>query len=65
VLPAGCEAREPEPGRYLVTGEVSPTLVATVTAWAARQGVLTDDLQVGRRHLEDVFLELTGRTLRA
>lgn len=65
VLPAGTGASEPSPGRYVVTGAVSPELVATVTAWAAGQGALTDDLQVGRRHLEDVFLELTGRTLRA
>lgn len=65
VLPAGVVASETSPGRYVVTGAVSPTLVATVTAWAAGHGALTDDLQVGRRHLEDVFLELTGRTLRA
>jgi ABC-2 type transport system ATP-binding protein len=64
-LPAGSEATEPEPGRYLVSGEVSPQLLAMLTAWCAGQGVLADDLTVGRRSLEDVFLELTGRELRA
>jgi ABC-2 type transport system ATP-binding protein len=63
-LPAGSQATEPEPGRYLVSGEVSPQLLAMLTAWCAGQGVLADDLTVGRRSLEDVFLELTGRELR-
>lgn len=62
-LPAGTTAAEPEPGRYVVTGAVSPDLVATVTAWVAGQGALPQDIQVGRRSLEDVFLELTGRTV--
>jgi ABC-2 type transport system ATP-binding protein len=64
-LPDGSRATEPEPGRYLVSGEVSPQLLAMLTAWCAGQGVLADDLTVGRRSLEDVFLELTGRELRA
>ena len=64
-LPEGCQAAEPEPGRYLVSGEVSPQLLATLTAWCAGQGVLADELTVERRSLEDVFLELTGRELRA
>ena len=63
-LPPGTSAAEPEPGRYVVTGAVSPDLVATVTAWVAGQGALPQDIQVGRRSLEDVFLELTGRTVR-
>ena len=64
-LPEGCQAAEPEPGRYLISGEVSPQLLATLTAWCAGQGVLADELTVERRSLEDVFLELTGRELRA
>ncbi|PZS20626.1 MAG: ABC transporter [Pseudonocardiales bacterium] len=64
-LPEGSQASEPEPGRYLLRGEVSPQLLATLTAWCAGQGVLADHLSVERRSLEDVFLELTGRELRA
>jgi ABC-2 type transport system ATP-binding protein len=64
-LPHGTHATEVETGRYLVTGEVNPQLLATLTAWCAAQGVLAQDLAVERRTLEDVFLELTGRELRA
>ncbi|HVU90907.1 MAG TPA: ABC transporter ATP-binding protein, partial [Jatrophihabitans sp.] len=64
-LPPGTEAREEEPGRYLVVGEVTPELLATLTAWCAGQHVLPEELAVERRSLEDVFLELTGRELRA
>jgi ABC-2 type transport system ATP-binding protein len=64
-LPEGTLASEPESGRYLVTGDVNPQLLATLTAWCAGQGVLAQDLAVERRSLEDVFLEITGRDLRA
>ncbi len=57
--------REVEPGRYVVTGEVSPALVATVTSWLASKDALPEDVRVGGRSLEDVFLDLTGRALRA
>jgi ABC-2 type transport system ATP-binding protein len=63
-LPAGSQVSEPEPGRYLVTGDVNPQLLATLTAWCAAQQVMAEELAVERRTLEDVFLELTGRELR-
>jgi ABC-2 type transport system ATP-binding protein len=63
-LPDGALAAEAEPGRYVVTGAVTPQLLATLTAWCAAQHVLAEDLAVERRTLEDVFLELTGRELR-
>jgi ABC-2 type transport system ATP-binding protein len=63
-LPAGSQAREDEPGRYVITGDVTPQLLALVTAWCASQHVMAEDITVGRRTLEDVFLELTGRELR-
>jgi ABC-2 type transport system ATP-binding protein len=56
-------AREEAPGRYVVEGTVDPQLMADVTAWCAAQGVLAEDLRA--RTLEDVFLDLTGRELRA
>jgi ABC-2 type transport system ATP-binding protein len=64
-LPEGCSAHEVSAGEYLVTGDVTPQLLATLTAWCAAQGVLAENLAVERRTLEDVFLELTGRELRA
>jgi ABC-2 type transport system ATP-binding protein len=63
-LPDGCEVFEPNPGSYVVSGRVDPQLLSAVTAWCAQQGVLAEELRVGRRSLEDVFLELTGRELR-
>jgi ABC-2 type transport system ATP-binding protein len=64
-LPAGSTAVETEPGRYLVEATVDPQVLALVTAWAADEGALATDLQVERRSLEDVFLDLTGRAPRA
>ena len=63
-LPTDCRIDEPSPGTYLLTGRVDPQVVSAVTAWCAQQGVLAEELHVGRRSLEDVFLELTGRELR-
>ncbi|MEY8038642.1 ABC transporter ATP-binding protein [Saccharopolyspora cebuensis] len=64
-LPERCEATEPRPGEYLVRGAVDPQVVSTVTAFCAQHGVFAEDLRVGQRSLEDVFLELTGRELRS
>ncbi|MFC9976450.1 ABC transporter ATP-binding protein [Spirillospora sp. NPDC127200] len=64
-LPDGSAAKESPAGHYLVEGDVRPELLATVTAWCASHGVLAEDLRIERRTLEDVFLELTGRELRA
>lgn len=63
-LPAGTSASEPDAGHYLISGEVTPQLLATLTAWCATQGVLAENLAVERRSLEDVFLDVTGRELR-
>jgi ABC-2 type transport system ATP-binding protein len=63
-LPDDCHIAELSPGAYLLSGTVDPQVVSAVTAWCAQQGVLAEELHVGRRSLEDVFLELTGRELR-
>jgi ABC-2 type transport system ATP-binding protein len=60
-LPPEAEVRETAPGRYVVTATVSPQLLATVTSWCAAHDVMPENLQIGRRSLEDVFVELTGR----
>jgi ABC-2 type transport system ATP-binding protein len=64
-LPEGSAAIEVLPGSYQVSGPISPQVVSTVTAWCAQQGVLADALQIARRSLEDVFLDVTGRELRS
>jgi len=64
-LPAGADVSESHPGRYTVTGiDVDPRVVATVTNWCATHDVLAEGVGPVRRTLEDVFLDLTGRTLR-
>ena len=60
----GVTTTETSPGSYAVVGTVGPTTVAALTRWLAEQDVLATRLTVGRRTLEDVFLDLTGRTLR-
>ncbi|TCJ00384.1 ABC transporter ATP-binding protein [Aeromicrobium sp. IC_218] len=60
----GTKVEEIEPGSYVVAGDVDPALVAGVTAWCARQGVLVQSVMVERQTLEDRFLDLTGRSLR-
>jgi ABC-2 type transport system ATP-binding protein len=64
-LPEGSTVSETAPGLYRVHGEMGPQLLATVTTWCASHGVMPEGLAVERRTLEDVFLDLTGRELRA
>ncbi len=60
-IPELVSVEEPVPGRYWVNGELTPRLLATVTAWCASNGVLPESLALHRRSLEDVFIELTGQ----
>jgi ABC-2 type transport system ATP-binding protein len=65
-LPAPISVTEIRPGRYVVASRspqtpLSPADVATVTAWCARLGMMPDGLSLGRRSLEDVFLEIAAR----
>jgi len=58
-LPVDVEVREPSPGSYVVAGVIDPLVLATITSWCASHHVMPQGLTVGRRSLEDVFLELT------
>lgn len=64
-LPNGYTVTEARPGMYVVDGSIDPQILATVAAWCAQHDVLAEEFRVGRRSLEDVFLELTGRQLRS
>jgi ABC-2 type transport system ATP-binding protein len=59
-LPAGAGASEPSPGEYAVGPRVDPDVIAAVTAWCARSGVMADNLTTATRSLEAVFVELTS-----
>ncbi|PRZ02570.1 ABC-2 type transport system ATP-binding protein [Isoptericola sp. CG 20/1183] len=61
---AGWSAVEAEPGEYVLAGPVAPATLEALTGWLAAQDTLVTRLTVGRRTLEDVFLDLTGRHLR-
>lgn len=66
-MPGGASvwsASEPDAGSYVLTGPTDPGAVAALTAWLAARDVLPRRLTVGRRTLQDVFLDLTGRHLR-
>ncbi|WP_129663041.1 ABC transporter ATP-binding protein [Phytoactinopolyspora endophytica] len=60
-LPEETALDETAPGRYVVRAHVTPQLLATVTSWCAAHDVMPEGLHVGRRSLEDVVIELTGR----
>jgi ABC-2 type transport system ATP-binding protein len=47
----------------LITGPADASTLAKVSAWCDEHGVLPESLTLGRRTLEDVFLQLTGREL--
>jgi ABC-2 type transport system ATP-binding protein len=67
-LPDGVTVREQPPGRYVAEGTdatpIDPGAIATVTAWCAERDIMPEGLTLGRRSLEEVFLDLTGRSLR-
>lgn len=60
----GATVDELAPGSYVVHAEVSPELLARITAWCAEHAVLPSAISVERQTLEDRFLDLTGRALR-
>ena len=63
-LPVPTRIEEPAPGRYVVPGAVDTHVLAGLTRWCADHEVMPEGLSVGKRSLEDVFLELTGSELR-
>lgn len=61
-LDTGVTVREISAGRYQVSGDVTPQVIASVTAWCAQHGLTPREMSVGQRSLEDAFLELTEET---
>jgi ABC-2 type transport system ATP-binding protein len=64
-LPHGYSCKRTPAGDVLVAGDITPGIVAAVTAWCAEHEVLVTSLAVDTNSLQDVFLELTGREVRA
>jgi ABC-2 type transport system ATP-binding protein len=63
-LPGVQEARLDDDGFEIRTGDAQTTLLALLSM-AVEQGLELNNLQVRSGNLEDVFLNLTGRSLRA
>lgn len=64
-LPAGYRCHVSPAGELLVTGEVNPELLATIARYCADADVLIESMNVATNTLQDVFLSLTGREVRA
>lgn len=60
----GVHVSTAEDGRLEVHADVDPELLHHVTGWARDRHHLITGMDAGRRTLEDVFLDLTGRSLR-
>jgi ABC-2 type transport system ATP-binding protein len=65
-LPIGIAVTEIRPGHYVVgsrspEARLAPGDIAAVTVWCARLGMMPEGLSLGRRSLEDVFLEIAAR----
>jgi ABC-2 type transport system ATP-binding protein len=58
------ELTESAPGQYRVTGPLTPADLAVLGAWWAEQGVLPASIVLTSRSLEDVFLDISGRSIR-
>jgi len=59
----GVEVTQLDARSLVVTGPADGSTLARVSRWCEEHGVLPESLTLGRRSLEDVFLELTGRQL--
>lgn len=51
-------------GALRVTGAVTPLLISRIAQWCEQENLTITSLSAGAHTLEDVFLELTGRSLR-
>ncbi|MBB4136646.1 ABC-2 type transport system ATP-binding protein [Gordonia humi] len=64
-LPDGYTSSRTPAGDHVVRGDIDPRIVAAVASWCADNDVLVTSMTVDTNSLQDVFLELTGREVRA
>lgn len=60
----GSWSAEATPDGYRLSGPIEANTQILVAEWLATAGTIATSITVGRRTLEDVFLDLTGRSLR-
>lgn len=54
-----------DPVSVLIDGPADPGTLDVVSRWCLAQGIVPERLELGRRNLQDVFLELTGHGMDA
>lgn len=64
-FPAVRAAREDTPGHYTLDAEDAPQALVELVTYLRDKDVALTDLRVGRSSLEEVFLRLTGKEMRA
>lgn len=52
-----------DPVSVLVDGPADSSTLGLVAAWCAQHDIVPESLELGRRNLEDVFVELTGHDM--
>lgn len=52
------------PGQYQVSGSLTPKDLAVLAGWWAEESILPASISLTSRSLEDVFLDISGRSLR-
>ena len=62
VLPDAYRVWESGAGTYVIEGEPTPSIVATITQWCAEQGILATDIRTGRGSLADLMRDLEADT---
>ena len=55
-LPIGYVVQESDAGRYVVEGEPTPAVLASITSWLAEHDVATTGIRVGRLSLEELII---------
>lgn len=55
---------EPEPGRYVLSGHIVPEDISQLAQWWSASGVMPTAISMAPRSLEEVFLEISGRSIR-
>lgn len=56
--------RETDPGQYVLRGSITASDVAQLAQWWAACGVMPSAISMAPRSLEDVFLDISGRSIR-
>ncbi len=68
VLPADLlphlQQSEPEPGRYVLRGSLTPQDIELLARWWVSIGLMPTSISMAPRSLEDVFLDISGRSIR-